>query len=770
MVERKQSWYVQSVDLIENHEMLQRPEFAIFKKRASHIKQQIKEQEFRITVVGEFSAGKSTFLNALIGKDVLPHALRETTASVTYIRNVDRNHPFVNKMVIDFSSKNKEQVVLDIESNPAALKQYVTTMSNDFNVVEEIRSVTIYLDFPTTDEPIVFVDTPGLNGMAEGHYDLTLSEIQRAHASIFLFNIRGLSQTNTRLLKLLHQYQQKFIFVLNFIDELKKEEGETSEKKLNELKEDLREAGVIGEIQAFGVSALKALVSKDTTIKRLYDYETVDMDDARRSLLMEESYFFSLEKYLWEEVIAREKDKILKGSIERSIHQLASELVDELQELSKLNAAKINHEDLLEVEERIKRLEERSLKNWQTTEAYIGSRENDLHRMFKDKLQQDISSIQEGFERSIRKLTYNQLDEFKRNVENDVYQRQLSQSFSHLSKSYEDALKELLDEVFHGAILRISKFHPTVVVQSDHKVNFVFDMEEADFENLDIVHKLKAVKKRELQYNDEFKEMIHAQSMVNKELTRVTKESESFKRTEKEKAEEKARKVRSLGSIPDVYRYEETRTREVERATFSLFRLFGSTTKTEKYTVMVTDDSEQKKWKNKKAQIEQEYTKQMNELRQKQEDYEERKRRLSRNSQENTRKLEQVNRKLDEYAQEVKHLEKLRNEIYEKNKREYFDIQKRDLIALVRNHIEEVISHELEEILVKNIEVNSNSIKKSAKKYYTDSENKYRQKLKLLLSQTTNDFDKRLDMEIQKSIKDFSKVTQGIKEKETIQR
>ena len=39
------------------------------------IKETIETNEFRITVVGEFSSGKSTFLNAFIGKDILPSAL-----------------------------------------------------------------------------------------------------------------------------------------------------------------------------------------------------------------------------------------------------------------------------------------------------------------------------------------------------------------------------------------------------------------------------------------------------------------------------------------------------------------------------------------------------------------------------------------------------------------------------------------------------------------------------------------------------------------------
>ena len=45
------------------------------------------EKNFRIAVIGEFSSGKSTFLNALIGKDILKHGRLETTATITEIKN-----------------------------------------------------------------------------------------------------------------------------------------------------------------------------------------------------------------------------------------------------------------------------------------------------------------------------------------------------------------------------------------------------------------------------------------------------------------------------------------------------------------------------------------------------------------------------------------------------------------------------------------------------------------------------------------------------------
>ena len=49
--------------------------------------QRLQDTSFRIAIVGEFSSGKSTFINALIGKDILKHGVQETTATITEIVN-----------------------------------------------------------------------------------------------------------------------------------------------------------------------------------------------------------------------------------------------------------------------------------------------------------------------------------------------------------------------------------------------------------------------------------------------------------------------------------------------------------------------------------------------------------------------------------------------------------------------------------------------------------------------------------------------------------
>ena len=62
-----------------------------FSDELENFRQRVSDNFFRIVVIGEFSSGKSTFINALIGRDILSHATKETTAVLTRIVNVAEN-------------------------------------------------------------------------------------------------------------------------------------------------------------------------------------------------------------------------------------------------------------------------------------------------------------------------------------------------------------------------------------------------------------------------------------------------------------------------------------------------------------------------------------------------------------------------------------------------------------------------------------------------------------------------------------------------------
>ena len=83
-----QKRYLKILDEIQGiSDLKQIPEFT---SDLNSFIERLTDKEFRIAVVGEFSSGKSTFINALLGKDILNHETTETTAVITRIVNVTK--------------------------------------------------------------------------------------------------------------------------------------------------------------------------------------------------------------------------------------------------------------------------------------------------------------------------------------------------------------------------------------------------------------------------------------------------------------------------------------------------------------------------------------------------------------------------------------------------------------------------------------------------------------------------------------------------------
>lgn len=76
------------------------------------LKQSLESGVYRVAVVGEFSTGKSTFINALMGEKILYASNKEATGAVTAIRRGDKAYVNIytkdNSMIEKFSLDNEE--------------------------------------------------------------------------------------------------------------------------------------------------------------------------------------------------------------------------------------------------------------------------------------------------------------------------------------------------------------------------------------------------------------------------------------------------------------------------------------------------------------------------------------------------------------------------------------------------------------------------------------------------------------------------------------
>lgn len=173
-----------------------------------------------IAVCATMSAGKSTFVNALLGSDVLPSRNEATTAKITSVYDKDG----AEKM-IGFVQKNSG-LVIDQCSDVKLAKLDEWNDSNDVNRI----FLQGDLDGIRNKDMIVAVhDTPGTNNSGDkSHHETTVSFLKdnKMDAIIYVANATQLCTTDEKVLlaelfkKVVNATGIPVIFVLNKVDEL----------------------------------------------------------------------------------------------------------------------------------------------------------------------------------------------------------------------------------------------------------------------------------------------------------------------------------------------------------------------------------------------------------------------------------------------------------------------------------------------------------------------------------------------------------------------
>jgi len=108
-------------------------------------------ENINIAVYGKFKAGKSSFLNSVFGKEILPAGVTPITAIITIIRYGENE-----KIEIVFADDSRNDI-------PAQqLAEYVSEVQNPQNV-KRVKIVEIGLPELKGSAGINFVDTPGLD-------------------------------------------------------------------------------------------------------------------------------------------------------------------------------------------------------------------------------------------------------------------------------------------------------------------------------------------------------------------------------------------------------------------------------------------------------------------------------------------------------------------------------------------------------------------------------------------------------------------------------
>ncbi|SDW21663.1 Dynamin family protein [Alicyclobacillus hesperidum] len=257
----------------------------------------LSQRQMVIAVFGAFSAGKSSVLNAILGRPLLVVSPSPTTAAVTELRGATKDDAKVQ-----IAAKTEEELWRDVESTLQALNRHASDLSaamaeidrltvTQFPVayrrhvrflkalrdgyedmrarlgttwvasVEDLRAfsaderyaayvgrVDVQVDDPLLQRGFVFVDTPGVDSIHQRHTNVAFSYMREADAVLFvMYYTHAFSQADREFLLQLAgvqdvSEQNKLFAAINAVDLA------TSDEEREQVR-----ARVISELRRLGI-------------------------------------------------------------------------------------------------------------------------------------------------------------------------------------------------------------------------------------------------------------------------------------------------------------------------------------------------------------------------------------------------------------------------------------------------------------------------------------------------------------------------------------
>ncbi|MBM7577388.1 dynamin family protein [Jeotgalibacillus terrae] len=270
----------------------------------------LKNKKYTVALFGAFSAGKSSFANALLGDKILPVSPNPTTASINKIFPPDHDHPD-QSVIVHF--KKEADLLADLqeasginhikaleemadklpdliqrpneisESKKSFIRAFLKGWKNyhpDLGTEKEVsmedfegfvsneyqscfvEAIDLYADSSIAANGITLVDTPGADSVNARHTDVSFDFIRNSDAILFVtyFN-HAFARADREFLIQMGRVKDSFehdkmFFIVNAVDLAESEEEK--QEVIQYVKKQLQTFGV-RQPKIFGVSSLQAL-------------------------------------------------------------------------------------------------------------------------------------------------------------------------------------------------------------------------------------------------------------------------------------------------------------------------------------------------------------------------------------------------------------------------------------------------------------------------------------------------------------------------------
>lgn len=219
-----------------------------------------KSSDFEVCVVATMSASKSTLINAMLGTKLMPSKQEACTAIITKIKDNKNNDSWQAEVY------NKDNCLIETHENLTYPTMERLNNDKDVSVIKATGNIPFV---SSEDVSLVLIDTPGPNNSRDPEHKKVQSDfLSKSSKSLVLYIMEGTfgSDDDNALLQRIadsmkvggKQSKDRFIFVVNKMDDRRKEDGDT-EQTLNRVRDYLFKKHGIANPNLFPAAALPAL-------------------------------------------------------------------------------------------------------------------------------------------------------------------------------------------------------------------------------------------------------------------------------------------------------------------------------------------------------------------------------------------------------------------------------------------------------------------------------------------------------------------------------
>ena len=414
--------------------------------------EQAQNQDFPVNVVATMSAGKSTLINALLGKKLMPSSQEACTATISEIQDNDEEifeaQAFDKNGNLCATSNN-----LDLET------------MKEWNSNEKISKIEIKGDIPfvnADDTRLILMDTPGPNNSRDkAHQETTMRALSESSKTLVLYILNatqlGINDDNNLLNMVSEsmkvggkQSKDRFIFVVNKLDEFFNEDDDV-ESALDKVRKYLEDKG-IDNPNIYPASALTAL-----NIRTILKEERIDVNprklsrECRNAVNDIDNMLDKKELHL--EQYTLNGNNSLRKKIKNQLEN-AEDIYENEDESEGMKQLGLIHSGIIPIEEAIKIYTEKYSKTLKIKNIVDTFQKKLETQRYFTNLEKDIAKNKEQREKIVKKLNIIQskvndgqeASKYKSEIDKIDYTKQMNVEINKAILKAQEEIKKIIDE------------------------------------------------------------------------------------------------------------------------------------------------------------------------------------------------------------------------------------------------------------------------------------------------------------------------------------